>query len=178
METDRGIKDEIKEIREILSKDKEETKKQKVKKFIIPRKGRINRARAKKNWVTVLELYENRTAKFNRYKIDEQTIMIDDVPRLATADNIFLIEGRQKKPLVVLPTWSVKPTSPSDKDFFSISENYKETENKGLTKTGYKVLFNRMKTEAMSTKKPVPWWLWLVGLGIIGVVIYLVMFQK
>ena len=178
MDENKGLKDEFKELKQILLKDKEEIPKEKKKRFRLPYKSKVGKAKVKKNWVTVVQLYENRNAKFTRFRIEDQTIMMDGIPRIATADNVFLIEGKQKKPMIIQPMWSVKPTSPSDEQFLSISKNYKEIEDKGLNVKGYKVLLNRMKLEAISTKKPLPWWIWIVGLGILGVVVYLLMFQK
>ena len=178
MEEEKSLKDEIKELKEAITKDTETKKKEKVKKFRVPFKGRVNRVKLKNNWITVLQVYENKTAKFTKAKIQEQTIMIDGIPRLATADNVLLIEGRQKKPMVILPMWSVKPTSPSDQQFLSISKNYEEIKDKGLNINGYKILLNRMKSEAISTKKPIPWWIWVGGLAVVGIVVYIMMSQK
>ena len=172
---EKGLKEEIKELKEALIKETDTNKKDKAKRFRIPRKARVGKAKVKRNWITVLQLYENRNAKFTRQRIQEQTTVIDGVPRIATADNIFLIEGRSRKPLIVQCMWSVKPTSPSDNEFLNIPENYNDTEKKGLNAKGYKHLMNRMKLEAITNKKPVPWWIWLVGLGILGVAVYFLM---
>lgn len=180
MVEEKTLKDEVKELKDILLKENQtpKQKKEKVKLFRIPGRGKLNAQKLKKNWITVLHLYENHTASFNKYPIEDQTIIIDKIPRLATGDNIFLIEGKNKKPLLVLPSWSVKPTSPTDKSFLDISENYEEMSKKGLNVNGYKILLNRMQKEALSTKKPMPGWIWIVGLAIIGVVVYFLLFKK
>lgn len=173
MVEEKTVKEELKVIKDLLEHKDEVNKKEKKPKFFkIPFKGKIGRSRIKKNWVTVLDLYENRNVEFTRQKIQDQTIMIDGVPRLATPDNVFIYKN---KPLIINLRWSVKPVSPSDTQFLNIAENYKEIEKKGLNIKGYKVLMDRMKREALTTKKPIPWWIWIVGLAIIGVGGYILM---
>ena len=171
-----SLKDTVKKLKELMEKKELENKpkEKKVREFKIPFSGRVKGRKLKNNWITVLEVNENRNGQFKKYPIQDQTVMIDKVPRLATADNVIMIG---KNPLLILPKYSVKPISPSDKDyeFFDISKEYKDNEMKGLNIKGYKVLFDRMKNEAISAKKSMPIWIWFVILGVIGIAIYFLM---
>lgn len=173
MVEEKTVKEELKEIKDLLGKTEETKQKEKKPKiFKIPFKGKVGKGKVKRNWVTVMDLYENRNVEFTRQQIQDQTIMIDGIPRIATPDNVFIYKN---KPLIINLRWSVKPLSPSDTQYLNIAANYKEIEQKGLNVKGYKVLMDRMKREALSTKKSLPWWIWLVGLAIIGVGGYILM---
>lgn len=169
MEEGKSLKDELKDIKQMLESTEKKKKEKKPRAFRFPGKGKLGTARLKKNWVTVIQISENRNLNFTKLQIQDQTVMIDGIPRLATADNILLYKN---KPVLLLPMWSVKPISPSDDQFLNITENWKTLEEKGLNVKGYKVLMDRMKREAISAKKSMPWWIWIVGLAVVGIAIY------
>ena len=66
------------------------------------------------------------------------------VPRIVTPDEVLFFKG---KPLIIQPSWSVKPVSPTD--------NYKETLHKEYASQGFKLLLNRMKKEVIQPKKSI-----------------------
>lgn len=165
----KGLLEEIRELKEIID-TKEKKKERKPKIFKIPAKGKISTPKIKKNWVTIIEIGENRNLNFTKQQIQDQTVMIDGVPRLATADNILVYKN---KPVLIIPRYSVKPLSPSDNLFLHIPENWKDIEQKGLNIKGYKVLMDRMKRDALLTKKPIPAWVWLLGIAALIVGIWL-----
>jgi hypothetical protein len=136
---------------------------EKKKRFKIPFKGKLGKLRIKKGWVTVMKIGSNRNITFTRVPIDEQTAMVDGTPRIMTADEVLFYKN---KPLVILPEWSVKPFSPTD--------NYEEVIKQQYASQGYKLLLNRMKTEAINAKKkfggPM---LWIIILLVVGVGGYL-----
>ena len=153
-----NLKDEIKRLRERVE-GVEEKEKKKEKKFKLPSKARLNRKNLKDNYVTVLYLKNNRTAEFMKLPIDESSTMVNGIPRIATADEVLYLDG--KTPLIIQPEWSVKPFSPSD--------NYEEAVKMQLTSEGYTVLINRMKKEAIATKKKMPGWIIIVIIAVIGI---------
>ena len=158
------LSEEVKEIKEILTKQSDEEKVVKPKKprqFRIPGRAKINRNKAKKNYATVMIVNENGNVDFVREQIVDQSIMVDKVPRIATADVVCQYKG---KPLIIQPLWSVKP--------FSRADHYMETERQMLNTKGYKVLMDRMRKEALQAKKALSWWLIIGGLILLGVVVY------
>ena len=157
------LTEEIKELKEIVSKSAEEKKpkEKKPKEFKIPFKAKVSKPRIRKNYVTVITVNENGGLDFIREQITDQSIMIDKVPRIATADVVCQYKG---KPVIIQPLWSVKP--------FSRTDHYHETELQMLNTKGYKVLMDRMKKEALQAKKAISWWLIIGGLLLLGVVVY------
>lgn len=149
----------IKEILLDISKKLEE--KEKPKKFKIPYAGRVNNPQAKKGYVTVMRIGNNRQVSFTKMPIDEQTIMLDDTPRIATTDEIIYYKN---KPMIILPDWTVKPFSPSD--------NYDDTIKQNYASQGYKLLLNRMKREVIAPKKSIPMVYIIIGLLVLCAVGY------
>ena len=153
-----NLKDEIRRLKEKIDGE-ENIKEKKGKKFKIPYKGRLNKKNLKDNYVTVLYLKNNHTGEFIKVKIDESATMINGIPRIATTDEIIYIDG--KTPLIIQPEWSVKP--------ISISDNYEEAVKKELTSEGFSVLLNKMKKEAIQTKKKMSGWIIIVIIAVIGI---------
>jgi hypothetical protein len=134
-------------------------------------KARMGRRHVKRKWVIIFHL-KNRSLQLYKKQIINQTVMIDGIPRIATEDNILLWNGR--RPTLIIRDNSVKPVSPSDFEFFDISEDSVQQGKKGLNIKGYQILMDRMKNEAIKTKKPIPGWLWIVGgLVIAGAIGYM-----
>jgi hypothetical protein len=155
MEEEKSLKEEILELKELLNKY---DKKQSEKKFSIPFTARVSKAQAKKGWTTVMIARDNRNVEFTKKQIEEQTIMVDGIPRIATADDVLFYKGR---PLIILPSWSVKPFSPTD--------NLKETDAKSYGSQGYRLLLARMKAEVVEGKKKIGSWIIWVIVGLIAV---------
>ena len=154
-----NLRDEVKELRELL-KPVEEVKK--VKPFKLPRRARVSRSQAKKNWVGVLKLNENRSIEPSKAQIEEQTIMLDGIPRLASSEYIFHIG---KHPVIIQPSWSVTPFSPTN--------SFEESLNNGSNAKGYKLLMNKMKLATVENKKQLGgWWKWILGIGLLGLIAY------
>lgn len=160
------LTEEIQELKSLMTTvaDEKKPKDKKPREFRLPGRARISKARSKKNYVTVEIIKENGDVSFTREQIQDQTIMIDGTPRIATADVIHQYKG---KPIMILPSWSVKP--------FSRVDSYQDTERQLLNIKGYKVLMNRIKSEAILSKKSISWWWIIGGLVVIGVVIYFFM---
>jgi len=132
-----------------------EGKKKKPKNFKIPITKRVKGKKARDNYVTVLKINENNQLDFKKEKIFEQTIMIDDVPRLASGEYVMYYK---RNPIIIQPSWCVEPFSPK--------QNFKESLDKGSNIAGYRLLMNRMQTEAIKLGKKIG------GLGIgIGAIV-------
>ena len=157
MEEEFNLKDEIKRLKSKIDGDVDT--KDKKKKFKLPSKARLSRRNLRDNYVTVLHLNNNHTGEFLKVKIDESTTMVNGIPRIANTEEIIYIDG--KTPLIIQPEWSVKP--------ISISDNYEKSVKDELTSEGFSVLLNRMKKEAIKTKKKMSGWIIVLILAVIGV---------
>ena len=149
MEKEKTRLDRIEEKLDMIQK--EEKKK---KTFKLPWKAKVSKKKAENGWVTVLYIKENRTMLFDKQPIDEQTIILDGVPRIVTPEETLIYKG---KPFVIVPSWSTKPFSPTD--------NYEEAIKTGYAAQGWRLLINRVKSEAILAKKKIN------GMLIFGVII-------
>ena len=154
MEDNKTLREEIQELKDLVVAEK----KVKIKPFKIPFRGRVNKKKARDGWVTIQKINDNRRVTWERQKIEEQTIIVDGVPRVLTADEVLF--DHKGSPLVILPSWSVKPFSPTD--------NYSGTIQDGYATQGYRLLMNRMKNEIITAKKK------MSGMMIFGGLILLV----
>jgi len=160
-----GINEELKEIKESMAKItrvEELRKEKKTKKFKIPFTKRVGKAQEKQNYVTVIKINENGSLDFSKKKIEDQTFMENGVPRLGTPDYVLRYK---KNPVVILPSWSVKPYSPS--------EQYAESLNNGSNTKGYAILMARMLNEQVGAKKQIGGMVkWIIGLGFAAIIGY------
>ena len=157
MDEQKGKLDRILETMEEL---KEEKKGKKEKPFKLPFMSRVGKGAAKKNFVTVMVISENRNVDFKKLKITDQTIMLNGVPRLATGESVLNFKN---KPLMVIPEWSVNPFSPSD--------NYNNSLKDGSNSAGYRLLMARMQGEAIKLGKKIGGWGISIGVLVIGGII-------
>lgn len=156
------MSDELKDIKELLKENKEESKKKKDKKFKLPFGKKVGKSQARKNYVTVMKINENGNVEFSKKRIEQQTFMEDKIPRLATADYVMRWKNN---PMIILPSWSVKPFSPSD--------NLEKSLKDGSNTKGYPILMARMQSEQLDTKKQMGGLIkWILGLGLVGLLIY------
>lgn len=153
-----GLQEELKEIKDLLK----EEKKPKRKKFRIPFGKKVGKSQAKKNYVTVIKINENGNLDFKKLQIDEQTIMEEGIPRLAATDYVLRYK---KNPVIILPSWSVKPYSPS--------EQYEKSLNDGSNTKGYSILMAKMLKEQVNPKKQIGGMIkWILGLVVAGIIGY------
>jgi hypothetical protein len=159
-----GVKDILKKIYVQNQEDKAQAARPKL--WRLPRKARLNKKLLKKNYTTVLIINENRNVDAVKLPIEDGCIMVDDVPRMATEDYTLIFNG---KPMIVLPSWSLKPFSPE--------ENYEETVKENLTIAGRKLILAKMKLEAVNPKKKggggMIGWI-ILGLAILGIAYYFI----
>lgn len=133
----------------------EEREVKKIKPFKLPWNARIGKMSLKKNWATVIKINENRGVSITKEPIESQSFMVDKVPRLATAEYILNYKGR---PLMIQPSWTVEPFSPSKSLLQSLAD--------GSNKVGYQILLERMKAGALLAKKK-----FTMGAGIFGAIV-------
>ncbi len=151
-----GMQEDLNEIKTILKPLEEK----KTKKFKLPKK--VNKGQAKKNWITIMKINENCHVNFSKQQIDEQTIMVDGVPRLATNQYVMFYKG---KPLIILPSWSVEPYSPK--------QEFKDSLDSGSNTKAYKILLAKMLKETVNPKKPMSNVIkWIIGIALAGIVGY------
>ena len=152
-----GLREDVDELKELMKKDK-----LKEKKFKIPFGRKVGKGQRRKNFVTVLIIYENGTIEFKKYKIEDQVIMHDLIPRLAASGYVTFFKGN---PFIILPNWSVEPFSPL--------EHYQKSLINGTNNVGMKLLLAKMQSSTIADKKQMPGWIkWVIGLGLAAVIGY------
>lgn len=151
-----NLKDEIKKLREVTEQALETQKKKKEKKFRLPMKAKVNKVKAKKNYVTIMRINENGHTDFTKHQIDEGTINIDGIPKIATTDYMLYYKGN---PLIILPSWSLKPFSPK--------ENSDDIAKQRMNAAGMKLLLNKIAQGEIKKKMQ------LSGKLIFGVIVVL-----
>lgn len=151
-----GIKKDIADLKEQIELLTQGEKK-KPREFKLPTMAKLNRRRVRDNWVTIIKINENGSLAFKKEPIIDQTVEIDGVPRLVTAEYVL---NYKNKPIIIQPSWSVLPYSPS--------EQYRKSLSDGSNTVGYRILLERMKAGAIGLKKK-------IGAGmVIGVLVGLV----
>ena len=104
-EDDYYRKPTLKEEVEYLSKKLEEIdgsegkKKKKDKPFKVPFRGKVGTSKIKKNWITCVIVNDNHNIDFVKKQIKDNTVMINDVPYIATPDHVLLYK---KKPMIII----------------------------------------------------------------------------
>ena len=167
------MSEDLAEIKAIIKPLEEKSKK--TKKFKLPWGKKVGKAQAKKNWITIMKINENGHINFSKQQIDEQTIMEDGVPRLATNQYVMFYKNA---PMIILPSWSVEPLPVNTNDRvefipFSPKENLEESLVKGTNTKGYKIILAKMLKETVNPKKPMSNVIkWIIGLGLAGIIGY------
>jgi len=154
-----GLSKEVKEIKAMLKP--EETDK-KNKKFRLPFGKKVGKSQKKKNYVTIVKINENGHVDFQKRQISEQTFVEDGIPRLGTPN--YVLQWKNN-PMIILPSWSIKPYSPSEQHEKSLKD--------GSNTKGYKILMAKMLSESINTKKQMGGMLkWIIGLGLVAIIGY------
>ena len=156
-----GLNEELQEIKAILKQEEKE----KPKKFRLPFSKKVGKSQSKKNYVTIMKINENGNIDFQKRQIKEQTFIEDGIPRLATPNYVL---RWKKNPMVIIPSWSVKPYSPS--------EQHEKSLNDGSNTKGYKILMAKMQSEIIKPTKQISGIIkWILGLGLLAVIGYALM---
>lgn len=153
-----GLNKDIQEIKAILRPEEKE----KVKKFRLPFGKKVGKLQAKKNFVTIMKINENGNVDFQKRQIQEQTFIEDGIPRLGTPNYVL---RWKKNPMVIIPSWSVKPYSPT--------EQYEKSLNDGSNTKGYKILMAKMQSEIVKPTKQMGGVIkWILGIGLLVIIGY------
>lgn len=157
-----GISEDIKEIKDkLVEKEKEGLVKEKKWKFPFGKK--VGRGQKKKNYVTVLLVNENGIYDFKKYQIEDQTIIHDLIPRIATTD--YVMFDKKGNPMIVLMNWSIEPLNPK--------QHLKDSLANGTNTVGFKILMDKMlKTQVSAKAKMGGWVKWVIGLGLAAIIGY------
>lgn len=104
MEDNRSLKDEIRELKEVI------IEKEKEKKFKLPWKAKLGKNKLKKGWIIVMTFKDNRNVDFERQPVEDSTYKIKDGTIHTTEDkDVFFYKG---KPIVLQPTKRLNPHNP------------------------------------------------------------------
>jgi hypothetical protein len=153
-----GLHEDIEELKKIILESQ-----LKEKKFKYPFGKKVGKSQKRKNYVTVLIINENSNCEWKKYQIQEQTILHELIPRLATAGHVLF--DKKGNPLIILPNWSVEPFSPL--------EHYQKSLIDGSNSKGYQILMARMQSEKVNEKKKMAGWVkWAIGIIIVGGIIF------
>lgn len=138
----------------------------KEKKFKLPWRAKIGNRKAQKGWVGVIKINENGVITPSKQQIQNQCIMIDDVPRLATGEHVLKWKiGMKTYPVIIQPSWSVEP--------LTVKSMFKESTENGTNKVGLRILLEGMKSNLLENKKKgIPLWVWIIGGLIIAGAVY------
>ena len=153
-----GLNERIKNMERVI----DELNQTKEKKFRLPFGKKVGKAQKKKNYITIMKINENGVVNFRKTQISNQTFMEEGIPRLGTSD--YMLQYK-KNPMVILPSWSLKPFSPID--------SFKESLADGSNIKGYKILLDRMNSEQTKPKREMGSIIkWLLGIGLLAVIGY------
>lgn len=157
-----GLNERLENIERLMEEVKDGKKKKREKPFKLPFGKKVNKAQKKKNYVTIMKINENGGVDFQKTRIEEQAFVEEGIPRLGTADYILHWKGN---PMVILPSWSVKPFSPV--------EQYEKSMLDGSNTKGYKILMAKMYSTQTSSKKEVGNIVkWILGAGLLLIIAY------
>ena len=153
-----SIRDEIQELKELVSDTSRKKKGKKIKSFRLPLKAKVNNAKLKKGYVTVVKMEDNFGVDFIREPIVDGTIKLDDTFHAVEEYDIFNYKG---KPLIFQPKSKLNPYNPL----------------KGKHETyGQKYIMARMEGDKITNKKKLGIGI-SIGALIIGAVIVYALFS-
>jgi len=157
-----NIKEDLEKVKEFVENEKLAREEKDKKKFRYPFGKKVGKSQKKKNYVTVLKIYENGNASFDKVQIKDQTFWIEGLPRLAASG--YVLQER-KNPLIILPMWSVEP--------FSAMEHFVDSLTNGTNAKGYKLLLANMENEAIKQKPQMSGIIkWVIGIGFVAIIVY------
>lgn len=155
-------------MKELLKKIAENTnqliERKEAKKWKLPFKGRVSKARVRKGWATVQIIRHNGNVDFVRVPTKDGTISVDGFPRVATVDYTLSHKG---KPLLIIPEWSLEPYNPIlQKDM---------TDKNQMGMSGRRLVLSKLEGEQIKAKPKIGGMIgWLIlGAIILGGAYYL-----
>lgn len=152
-----GMKEMLSKILDEQKEIKEQTKQ---KGFKLPWKAKIGRKKAQKGWATIQVIRDNGEISFVRKHIEAGVVEIEGFPRVATVNHKLSYKG---KPFYIIPTWSMKPFSPTD--------NYAETEKEKMNIAGRRAVLSALETEKIKGKKDFGNAIWAIWIILIAAIV-------
>ena len=132
--------------------EKEMVKEKKLRKFRMPGSGKVNNAKAKKNWISICYIQNNGVVRFMRAQINEGVINIDGTPHVAMTEYIMTYRN---KPFIIVPEWSATPFSPRD------DRDLAERERR--LSIGWKLMANYLEQQQIKPKgMGGSMWIWII----------------
>lgn len=120
------------------------------KKFNMPWASRFSKGKVmRKEWVHVWMLKSNNSIIVKTVKIDDDTVKIGDCFYDARAGNMFRWKGM---PVLILKEWNISPETPPSSHCFESGEDYKKAEAQGKLTPALKLIYTRMKMDAIKGK--------------------------
>jgi hypothetical protein len=107
-----SMREQIKKIYDIFEsiEDKSKKKGKKPKKFKIPQRGRVSKSKAKKGWMIIEKINENRNISFEKQQVEMEVYKTaDGIYHATDGREIFFYKGM---PLVHQPGWRQNPYDP------------------------------------------------------------------
>jgi len=153
MEETTSLRDEIKELKEIVVEEAK-SKKKKPRKFRLPAVARVSKARLKKGFVTIAKIEDNKTVDFIKEEIIDGTIKIGDTFHAVEDFDIFTYKG---KPIVFQAKSKLNPYNPLE----GSNETY-----------GQKYVMARMIGDRIMAKKSAGWAMGIGVVVVIAIIIY------
>jgi len=122
----------------------------------------LSKGNIKRNWINIIYIQDNKNLRILKAPIDENIIMIDNIPHTVDVGDIFL---HKNKPTIIQPSWSIKPLSPE--------QNKKETSEAGNNTLGWEYIMNYLKKTEIKSQKNIGVMMWVVvGCLVIGGIYY------
>ena len=154
------LQEDIAELKQLVSSNQLA---QQEKKFRFPFGKKVGKGQKKKNFVTILLLNENGVYDFKKYQIEDQTILHDTIPRIASAGHVMF--NKKGNPLIILPNWSLEPFSPL--------AHYEKSLIDGNNVSGFKLLMAKMLKEQVGSKPKMSGAIkWVIGLILAAIIGY------
>lgn len=154
-----SLKEILEDIRNNQAKLVEEKK---VKKWRMPWKAKVGKGKAKQGYITVQYINSNNESDFMKVPVSEGAMMIKDAPYLATPDYFLTHKG---KPMIIVHADSSEPYCPK--------KHLEESEKNHMLQLGNRIILNKLKSETIKPKKPIPWGVVIGGLAVIGIIFYM-----
>ena len=130
----------------------------KPKKFKIPMKARLNKGKMKKGYVTIVKFEDNMNIDFVREPIIDGTYKLDgDSFHAVDSEDVFFYKN---KPVIFQAKRKLNPS------------NLLKSEHQTY---GQKYIMARMKSDSIIGKKKMGWGAGIIGLVVLGIIIYAVM---
>jgi len=131
-----------------------EGKKSKKKKFRLPLSVFFGKGKLRRDHVLVCLIKSNKQVAFRIEKVEDDTVMINDAIYDARSGNML---NYKKMPLIILKEWNTQPAISEDEEeerkveykVFNPKEDYEEAEEYGNLTSPQRLIFTKMKMEAI-----------------------------